>query len=70
MVIEDVVAGLVIEVGKIGLWIQAIGLLVVIWIAIMIWNFLINRKRKKMLEEVMKDVERIEGKIDKILKKK
>lgn len=67
---SDVVTGLVVEVGKIGLWLQTLGIIIVLWIAFQIWNFIINRKRIKLIEKMEKKVDRIEEKIDKLLGKK
>lgn len=56
------VAEIITKLGSIGLWLQAIGLIGIIWIAFQIINWILNRKRMKRLE-------RIEEKLDKILKK-
>lgn len=61
---------LVSEIGKIGLWLQAVGLIVVAWIIFSIIDLLINRKRMKEVYKIKKDMKRIEGKIDKILAKR
>ncbi len=66
----DVLAGTVLELGKIGKWLQALGVIIVLWLVFQIFNFVINRKRIKLIEEMEKRVDRIEKKIDKILKKR
>ena len=58
---------LVSEIGKIGLWLQAVGLIVVAWIIFSIIELLSNRKRMKEVYKIKEDMKRIEGKIDKIL---
>ena len=60
----------VIEVGRIANWIQAIGFLVVIWFVIQIIFLILNRKKKKALYKIREDLERIEKKLDRVLKKK
>ena len=77
MVIEEVVNAsakqivtLAAQVGRIGLWLQAIGAVVVIWIIVQIINFLMYRKRMQEIYNIKKDMKRIEGKIDKLVKRK
>jgi len=67
--IVKVPAGLILELGRIGKWVQAIGLIVVLWIVVQVANLYFNRKRRKLLEKVNEDVRRIERKIDKLVKK-
>lgn len=72
MVIGDVIAdptGLVVELGKLGLWIQAIGLVVILWIIVQGINLFFNRKRRKAIYEIRDDLKRVEKKIDKIDRK-
>lgn len=68
--IADVSTNVLTEVGKIGNWLQAIGIVVVIWIVFQIVNFLINRKNHNTIKDLKKDVERLEAKIDKLGKRK
>tara|TARA_Y100000310_G_C20595476_1_gene770276 strand:+ start:60 stop:272 length:213 start_codon:yes stop_codon:yes gene_type:complete len=70
MVVEEVVSNLVGEVGRIALWLQAIGLIVVIWIGVQIINLILNRKKRKAIYRVEERLVRLERKIDKVLKKK
>ena len=55
-------------IGKIGLWLQAIGIIIIIWLILNIINWFINHRRLKMVYTLKEDVVRIEEKIDKILK--
>ncbi len=66
----DVVSEVVAEVGRIGLWLQTLGIIVILWIIFQTVNFWINRKRKKALSIIQSDLNRIEKKVDRILKKK
>lgn len=64
--IEDVA----IQFGKFGKWLQAIGLIIILWVAFQIISLWINRGSKKEIVKLREDVKRIEGKIDKLAKKK
>ncbi len=64
-VIEDVA----IQLGKIGLWIQAVGLVVVIWIIIQAITLYFNRKRRMLLHDIDERLKRIESRINNIVKK-
>ena len=77
MVVEEVVnastdigVGLIGELGQIALWLQTLGVIIVLWLVFQIINFIINRKRIKLIEKMEKRVDRIEKKIDEILKKR
>jgi len=68
MAIEQVVnasSDLIIEIGKLGNWIQAIGIIVILWALLQIITLIINIKKKRILTEIKKDLRRIENKIDK-----
>ena len=64
-----VIGGIITEVGQIGLWLQAIGIVVILMIMFNIISFFYNRKRLKEIAIIKKNMNRIEGKIDKIIKK-
>ncbi len=59
----------IVELGRIGNWLQAVGLIVIFWIGFNAYNFWLNRKRWAKLKEFDGKVDRIEEKIDKLLKK-
>jgi len=63
-VIEDVVIGL----GQVGLWVQAVGLLVIIWIIIQGITMYFNRKRRLLLMEINNRLKNVERKLAKIRK--
>lgn len=65
-VIDDIV----LELGQIGLWIQAVGLIVILWIVFQAITMYYNRKRRKLLESINDRLENLEKKIDKLSKKK
>ena len=54
-------------IGQLGLWLQALGIIVIAWIIFHLVMYYINRKRLQKLEDVIKDVDRIEKKIDKLI---
>lgn len=64
-VIEDVV----LQLGRIGLWIQAVGLVVVIWIIVQAITLYFNRKRRFLLRDIDERLKRIENRINQIVKK-
>ncbi len=73
MVLEEVgnaslVSEVVLSVGRLGLWVQAVGLLVVLWIIFQAITLFYNRKRRKAIYSLKDDVARLEGKIDRIEK--
>ena len=64
--IEDVA----IQMGKFGKWLQAIGLIIVLWVAFQVISLIISKKRKGEVVKLREDIKRLEGKIDKLAKKK
>jgi FtsZ-interacting cell division protein ZipA len=68
--VADVPIEVISEIGKIGNWLEALGIIVILWIifqAISLWT---NRKRMKEIYLIKEDMKRIESKIDKILNSK
>lgn len=61
---------IILQLGSIGLWFQAIGLIFVMWVIFQIINWVLNRRRIKRLDKLLENLERIETKIDKLLKNK
>ncbi len=70
MVVEEVASNLLIELGKIGLWVQAIGLVITLWIVFQLIALIVNRKKRKALYRIEERLTRIEKKIDGIVKKR
>ena len=60
VVIEDVL----LKLGSIGLWIQAVGLIAVIWLIVQIVTLYYNRKRRLLLEEINQRLKKVERKIN------
>ena len=68
--VMNVSSSLVSEVGKIGLWLQALGLVVILWVIFKIIALVMNRKRMREVYRIKEDMKRIESKIDNILASK
>ncbi|MEK6811230.1 MAG: hypothetical protein AABX96_01840 [Nanoarchaeota archaeon] len=63
-VIEDIV----LQLGMMGLWIQAVGLVVVLWIIFQAITMYFNRKRRLLLMEINDRLKNVEKKLTKINK--
>ena len=63
---SDVLPDIVVEIGKIGLWLQAVGLIVLLWVAFQVVSFIYSRKGRNELRQIRSDLKRIEKKIDKL----
>ncbi len=66
---SDPLAEVVLSLGRIALFLQAIGVIVFLWIVYHIVALYFNRKRRLHLESIENKVARIERKVDKISKK-
>ena len=64
-VIEDIA----LELGQLGLWVQAVGLVVVIWIIAQAVTMYFNRKRRLLLIDIDERLKRVENKLDLIKKR-
>ena len=58
-VIEDIV----LQLGMMGLWIQAVGLVVVLWIIFQAITMYFNRKRRLLLMEINDRLKNVEKKL-------
>ncbi len=65
----DIITNLTLELGKIGRWIQAIGLVIILWLIFQIIILINNRIKRKRLYTMEQKLERIEKKLDNALKK-
>ncbi|MBX4212022.1 hypothetical protein KW787_01020 [Candidatus Pacearchaeota archaeon] len=68
--VEDILTTLLGNVGGLGKWLQALGVVVVINIVFDVIAFIYNRKRMQEVYKIKDDMNRIERKIDRILKQK
>ena len=62
------IVSLITSVGKLALWLQTIGIIVVLWLVFQLISWYYNRKRMAEVYAIKRDMKRIEGKIDKLLK--
>ncbi len=70
MVVEDtIIADLIKDIGQIGLWIQAVGIVIILWVVFQVIILINNRIRRKQLYEIENRLKRIESKVDKLVKK-
>ena len=63
----EIAADIVRLMGQIGLWLKAIGVIVIIWLIVHIVSLFFNTKRMREIKVIKQDITRIEEKIDKIL---
>jgi len=66
----DTATEILLEIGQIGKWLQAIGLIVIIWLIFYIINWVYHIKRIKKLKRIEEKLSTLENKLDKALKKK
>lgn len=66
MAVDEVV----IELGRLGKWLQAVGIIVILWIIVQAVTLFYNRKRRKLLEKINERLERVEKKLDRIDRKR
>lgn len=66
---NDLLNGAIGEIGKLGLWMQAVGLLVVFWLAFQIVLIVQNYVKRKLLRTIEEKLDKLDKKIDKLDKK-
>ena len=66
----SVAGGILSELGKIGKVLETLGLIAFFWVVFSLINIVVNRINRKSLYKIKEDVERIEKKVDLLLKKK
>ncbi len=59
----------VLMIGRLGLWVQAVGLVVILWIIVEAVTLYYNRQRRLLLIDIDERLKRVEAKIDNIKKK-
>ena len=72
MAIESITsapADIILEIGRIGAWIQAVGIIAILWIVFEIIILINNRIRRKQLYEIEDRLKTIEKKLNLIIKK-
>ena len=72
MAVEDIAAisgDILKELGRIGSWLQAIGVIVVVWLVFQLVSLIINTRKLKEMNNIKTELKRLEEKIDKLRKK-
>ncbi|MBS3083700.1 hypothetical protein J4423_02750 [Candidatus Pacearchaeota archaeon] len=60
-----VIDEILLKLGEVGLWVQAVGLLVIIWIIVQGITMYFNRKRRLLLMEINNRLKNVEKKLSK-----
>jgi len=63
----EIANDILLALGQIGLWLKAIGIVIIIWLIFHVVSVLFNTKRMKEVKNIKGNITRIEEKIDKIL---
>lgn len=67
--VGDISVNILTQVGQIGLWLKAAGIIFILWIIFQVIIVIINARRMKEIYKIKEDMKRMEAKLDKILKK-
>ena len=65
----DDATNIILELGKIGRWLQALGIIIILWLIFQIIALINRRIHRKRLYTIEERLENIEKKLDKALKK-
>lgn len=68
IVAEDLInasSSVVQEVGKVGLWLKGVGVIVILWLVFNSVNLWLNRRKWKKIEKYDEDIKRLEKKVEK-----
>ena len=68
--VVDLSGSILLELGKIGLWLQTLGVIILLWLIVQIITLIMNRKKRKTIDSMKEDLIRIEKKLDKLCRKK
>jgi len=66
----EMIPELIIELGKLGKWLQALGIIILLWLIFQIVSLIIRIKKNKKLKDIQHRLSNLERKIDKVLKKR
>ena len=66
---NSTITDLIYELGNIGRWLQAIGIIIILWLGFQIVNLIYNYKKRKQLKLIEDKLLKIEKKINKLNKK-
>jgi hypothetical protein len=66
---SEYVPDFILDIAKVANWLQAVGVIILIWLAFQIAFFIFNYKKRKYMKRLISDLERLEKKVDKLNKK-
>lgn len=58
------------ELGRIGSWLQALGVVIVLWLLFQLIAFIISSRKAKEIRRLREDVLRLEKKIDRFMRRR
>ena len=64
----NVVTEVVVQVGKIALWMQTLGIILVLWITFQIITIIFNRKRRLAIYEIRERIEILDKKVNRLIR--
>ena len=65
---EVILPEVILEVGRVALWLQTLGIIIVLWIIFQSVTLFYNRKRRLAIYSIKDDLERIENRVKRIEK--
>jgi len=65
---SELMPEILFEIGELATWLQAIGVVILLWIIFNVVYLLISLKKNKYLKQIQKDIKRLERKINKLSK--
>ena len=66
---SEYIPDFILDAAKVVKWFQAVGIIVLIWLAFQIAFFIFNYKKRKYMKRLIADLERLEKKVDKLNRK-
>lgn len=63
---SELMPEILFEIGELATWLQAIGVVILLWIIFNVVYLLISLKKNKYLKQIQKDIKRLERKINKL----
>lgn len=66
----DVSVKIVTQLGQIGLWLKAAGIIFVLWLIFQSVTLIVNMRRIKEIRSIKEDMKRMESKLNKLIRKK
>ncbi|MFH1327205.1 MAG: hypothetical protein ABIH59_03705 [archaeon] len=67
---SELLPGIVLELGRLGKWLQAIGIVILLWLIFQIISLIMGIKKNNKLKDIQNRLSKLERKLDKGLGKK